>query len=289
KISEDSIYINKMTAVWNKSSNISGYVLFYSAAGKEKKSVLLSADKTSYELTELEPGTSYTVSIQSYSTRRSVNYYSALSSVTASTEYRPTNAKEAVDSFVKAFNNTQNSKNNCSLFLVNKITPSFNNPHTVTAEKANAALSSQFSATAQYSFADGKEQTTGISLNSLMMSFASSLTLTDEDLDSEKVTFKNDGNGYRVGFVLENQTPSTDGGKLLAPKINTAAIEEATACEIKSVSYDKTQVSEMFTKIQGSLFDNFKTVSTVTVLINDGESDIPLTFDIERTYYFSWD
>lgn len=289
RVSEDSIYINKMTAVWNKSGGISGYALFYSAPGKGKKTVWLSADKTSYELTGLEPGTSYTVSIQSYTTRRSVKYYSALSSVTASTEYRPKNAKEAVDSFVKAFNNTQNSKNSCSLFLVSKVTPNPNNPHTVIAEKVNAALSAQFPATAQYSFSGGKDPSTGVSLNSLMMSFASSLSLTSEELDSEKVTFKNDGNGYRVGFVLENQTPATDGRKMLAPRINTSAIESTASCEVKSVSYDKTQVAEMFTKIQGSVFDNLKTVSTVTLLINDGESDIPLTFDIERTYYYSWD
>ena len=289
-IDEGSVYINKMTASWNSANNIDGYVLFYACEGKEKQTVWLSADKTSYELTELEPGVVYTVSIQSYTTRRSVRLYSPLSTVTASTEYRPTNAKQAIDSFVRAFNNTQNSRSSCFISVITKVTPGVNNPHTVLAETVNAAISSQFpSNVAQYSFENGKEKSTGISINSLMMSFAPALTLTAEDVDSDKVSFKNDGNGYRVGFVLEKQTPSTDGGKLLAPKIDTKAIEEAASCTVKSVSYDKTQVSEQFTKIQGSLFDNLKTVATVTVTVNDGENDIPLVFDIERTYLFSWD
>ena len=71
--------------------------------------------------------------------------------------------------------------------------------------------------------------------------------------------------------------------------IDTAKIESDTGLSVVSVHYDKTVVSQLYTKIQNGLFDNLKVTSTVTVTVNDGEEAIPLTFDIEQMFFFLWD
>lgn len=281
----DSVGFEKFTVRWDKAENVSGYLLSFRAQGETEKTLTLTADQTCAELCELSPGTSYTVSVKAYNTRRSVIYESTATGITAQTEYIPTTAEQAVSSFVKAFNTTRNSNSSFTLLLKQKVTPGVNNPHTVTAEKVSTAVTSQFPAFTQYNFRNGIDDTSGVTPANILHAF----NLTTEDLDPEKVKVQPDQSGFRVGFVLENQTPETDSEKLLAPEINTQAIEEATDLRVVSVSFDKTQVSEKYTKIQNGLFDNLKVTSTVTVTVNDGEDDIPLTFDIEQAFYFLWD
>ena len=288
KVSEESVYTTKMTVSWNKSANINGYALFYAEQGGTETLLWLSSDKTSVELTQLKPGTTYKIRIQSYRNWNTGRLYSTSSTVTAATEYRPSNAEEAVMSFTDAFNNTVNSKKNCSVFFSSKVSASPDNADSEIAEKAAVAFIEQFDTSAQYNFKNGKDEKTGLSLGGLLLPNASSLTLTYSDVDGQSVVFGNDGNGYRVGFALENQTPETESGKLLAPQVDTEKIEEAASAEVKSVTYDRTLVAEKLTKIQGSVFDNLRTECTVTVLLSDGENEIPLTFEIERTFYFIW-
>lgn len=286
---DDSLYFNKITVKWSKASGVTGYVLTYAPAGAAEKKLVLPADKTSAEVTGLNPGTSYTFRLRAYRSSRSVNYYSSYVTLTASTSYIPTTASEAVSSFVKAFNTTKDSKRNLSLIVRSGVTASESNPETELAEKTAEVFASRLPASVQYQFRNGKDPATGVSLASVLLPNASALTLGENDLDLNQVSFKTDGSGYRVGLVLENQSSQTDPAKLLAPTVNTDAVEKATGAKVISVTYDKTQVCEEYTKIQDSVFDYLKTVCTVTVTLNDGENDIPLTYSIERTYYFLWD
>ncbi|MGN1443742.1 MAG: hypothetical protein ACI4XE_07825, partial [Acutalibacteraceae bacterium] len=262
--------------------------LYYSSAQESAKTLKVGADQTSAELSGLMPGISYNVSIQAYSVRRSVTYLSAVIGITAQTEYIPTTPGQALTSFVKAFNATRNTDKSFTLLLMQKVTPDVNNPHTVNAEKVSSAVASQFSASTQYNIINGADEKSAVTLSALMQPTASVLTLASEDFDEDKVSVQSDQNGYRVGFVLENQTDETAPEKRLVPTIDTERIETETGLDVVSVSFDKTQVSEPFTKIRNGLFDNLKITNTVTIIVNDGESDIPLTFDIERVFYFLW-
>lgn len=286
---DDSLYFDKITVKWSKASGISGYVLYYSAAGASEKKLVLSADKTSVQVTGLNPGTTYTFRLRAYRTSRSVNYYSANVTLTASTSYIPTTASEAVSSFVKAFNMTKTTKNDLSLIVRSGVTASDSNPQSELSDKTAEALKAGLPTVMQYQFRNGVDTATGVSLGSVLLPNADTLTIGESDLDLDKVSFHSDGGGYRVGLVLENQTDRTDPAKLLAPPVSTAAIEEATGAKVVSVTYDRTQVSEDYTKIQDSVFDYLKTVSTVTITLNDGEEDIALTFTIDRICYFLWD
>lgn len=284
RVKADSAGFDRLTVEWNKADNISGYTLSYSADGQEAKTLTLGADVTSADLSGLMPGNRYTVSLKAYSTRRSVNYFSASVSITAETEYIPTTPEQAVSSFVKAFGATRSTNESFTLLRKQKVTADVNNLHTVNAEKVSSAVSSQFPSFVQYDFTDGIEETSGITPDSVLRPF----NLTADELDKEKVSVQSDQNGFRIGFVLEDQTADTEPEKRLAPIIDTEKIESDTGLSVVSVQYDKTVVSQQYTKIQNGLFDNLKVTSTVTVTVNDGEDDIPLTFDVEQMFYFLW-
>ena len=186
------------------------------------------------------------------------------------------------------FNTTRSTDKPVTLVLKQNVTSDINNPHTVNAEKVAAAVTSQFSASTQYNMIHAADEKSGVTLSALMQPSASVLKLTAEDLDPEKVSIGSENKGYRVGFVLEDQTAETEPEKLLAPTIDTEKIETETGLDVVSVHFNKTQVSEKYTKIRNGLFDNLGITAAFTVIVNDGESDIPLIFEVERIFYFLW-
>ena len=288
RVQDDSIGFEKLAVAWNKTENVTGYILAYSSAGESTKAIKLSAGQTSAELSELLPGVSYNVFVRAYTIRRSVAYYGAWTSVTVETAFMPTTPGQALTSFVKVFNTTRSTDKPVTLVLKQNVTSDINNPHTVNAEKVAAAVTSQFSASTQYNMIHAADEKSGVTLSALMQPSASVLKLTAEDLDPEKVSIGSENKGYRVGFVLEDQTAETEPEKLLAPTIDTEKIETETGLDVVSVHFNKTQVSEKYTKIRNGLFDNLGITAAFTVIVNDGESDIPLIFEVERIFYFLW-
>ena len=245
---KNAVYYDRVTLSWKALENISGYKIWvYDTETKDAEAYTetVSADKTSYTVSNLKPNTTYNFKIRAYTKRDSGTVYGTYSAVvTVKTLSIPETKKAAFDGFIQALNNTK-AYGEPALLYKEVTTGDFS------GEKNEVVLGNMIATgNSFYLFKDGKDSA-GNTVSAYMGPVNAESTLAFTDIDADSISYKANGSGYEVTFTLGNEDQSAVKNSLVTSVINWNNVKESVeGFSLVSCNYTGTRITA---KIQGGI------------------------------------
>ncbi|MBQ7296602.1 MAG: leucine-rich repeat protein [Clostridia bacterium] len=268
---------DKLTFSWTPVSGVTGYELqCVPEKGETVIKTVSGADTKQCVVDELTYGTAYTVKIRAFIKRDSGTAYSYNSSaVKAQTVAMPATADEAFLNFITALNATKNYKGDAALYKNTEIS-NFSGEN---ADKYQSVTANAFKAQSDIIVFEKGLDKNGLAPTAYITPISGDCTLTKEQLTVESLTYKGNGSGYEISFSVPAENVA-----LIAPTIDTAAIEKATEnFSLNSCSYNSIRVTA---KVQGGYISHMDISQDVSVGFKIGLRSYGFTQTVTTTYAF---
>ena len=286
RVREDSVYVSKITLQWDALEGVDGYRLhmYDTESAAYKPIATVEGNINEFTVEDLSAGTEYLFKIQALTKDGESILYGYLSktAVSATTNSRPTNNKEAFAGFIEAYNASKNSSD--SFALINEIfVTDFEGENSEQYSAVVSALAQEHFGILY--FEEGIERDSKLPTTSVLAPKDSFCTLSEEKLAADSLEFTDDGNGYRISFTLPEEANGATNAL-----ITELFSFDSFACEnedftLNSCTYKGTKVSA---KIQNGKVDDITIEIPVTVNFSIGEATYEFTETVTRKNIFVW-
>ncbi len=268
---------DRVSVSWTPVKGVTGYELYcVPEKGDTVIKQVVGAETKQFVIDSLTYGTEYTIKIRAYIQRESGTAYSYYSSaVKAQTIAMPATADEAFTSFLSAYNATKNYSGNAVLYKNTGIL-NFSGEN---ADKYQNVKDNAFKAQSDFYVFDKGLDKDGKSPTAYITPLSADCTLKKEQITADSLTYKGNGSGYEITFSL----PAENVG-LIAPTIDTAAIEKATDnFSLNSCTYKNVKVTA---KVQGGYISHMEISQDVEVSFKIGLRSYSFTQTVNTVYAF---
>ncbi len=260
---KNAVYFDKVTLSWKALSGITGYEIYIlNNTTKESQLRKVAYNQTSCALSGLSNSTKYTFKIRAYTQRETGTVYSYYSSsVSVTTLSLPATNEAAFNSFIEALNNTKNYENNAVLYKDVAVKD-------FSGDKNDTVLSNIATAgTDIYRFQKGITAD-GNKVSAYLGPKATNSTLTFADINTDSVSFKANGSGYDITFILNSEGASADKTSLITSPVDWSKVENAAnGFSLSSCRYTGTKVTA---KIQDGLISYMEVSMPIEVSFKTG-------------------
>ena len=274
---------NSLILTWTKVENCGGYMLYQydeTTAKYKRIQVIKSSDITMYEVSGLEPSTTYLFKIRAFGKTES-DKGEATDKLKVTTLDKLVSKEEALTSFVEALNATKKSNGDLTIFKQCNIVDRTAQGSIDYADILGDVGSSYRQI---YNIVGGKDVNTLLTVNEIISPLSKNCTLESSMISAESLTLKPDGEGYNISFELPLEGKEAEINSLIAETPDWQAIEEKYEnFKLNYCVYERTSVEA---KVKNGLLDTLTIKVPMNVSFTLGEKDYFFSQTLEYEYFF---
>lgn len=263
---KNAVYFDRTTLTWKALSNISGYKIWIYDTTADKSEAYVetvSADKTSFTVSNLKPNTKYSFKIRAYTKRDSGTVYGNYTAeISVKTLSIPATKKAAFDGFIQALNATK-IYGEPALLYKEVFTKDFS------GDKNDTVLNNMVSTGKNFYIFSGGKDSAGNIVSAYIGPVNAESTLTFEDIKADNFSYKANGSGYEVTFTLDKEDKSAGKTSLVTAPVNWEKVKDvAQGFSLVSCNYTATKITA---KIQNGLISYMEISMPVEVHFKTGQ------------------